>query len=134
MFNFFKKRSTTTGIADTELVTALLKYILHDSTLSRPVYLPSVLTEGDAENIGILPLVIVWKEDPLRGSFFVSINKNAVDHLLEGVLPTEHENFVPTRNDIIKALNSTVPASVARTCDKFGMLPSKLYALNPTQD
>lgn len=134
MFNFFKKRPSVVGIADTELVTALLNYILHDSTLSRPVYLPGVLTEADAENTGIAPLVIVWNEDQLKGSFSVSINKSAIEHLLEGALPAEHENFVPTRNEIIKALNATVPVSIVKTCEKFGVLPSKLYALNPTQD
>lgn len=130
MFGFFRKRPGPLGDVDKQVAQSLIAYILHDSDLSRPVYLKDAKSEIDVENIGLGPLVMVWNEDVLRGSFSVSINKKTVEHLLEGAMTSDHKNFIATRNEVINTLSKSVPPAVVKACEGAGVPASVLFSLH----
>ncbi len=111
-----------------ELVSNLLSYIIHDEMLSTPVYLSEVKTFEDAHSIGVAPVIYIWNEDRDIGSYTVSVNGDAVAHLLEGALPRKHSQFNTVRDEVIAALTRMVSATIASVCENTGAFPSDLFS------
>ncbi|EPO0667257.1 TPA: hypothetical protein ACNO4N_005738 [Salmonella enterica subsp. enterica serovar Newport] len=85
MFGFFRKKRPETGPGQGSSITAkqFIALTLSDEKLSMPVYLPGIRNEDDCENIGLGPLIYIWNVDRAAGTFSLSVNGNAIGHLLE---------------------------------------------------
>ncbi|EID3015170.1 hypothetical protein LB105_005163 [Salmonella enterica] len=117
MFGFFRKKRPETGSGQGSSITAkqFIALTLSDEKLSMPVYLPGIRNEDDCENIGLGPLIYIWNVDRAVGTFSLSVNGNAIGHLLEPFVPRDNPAYVEIRDEAMKVIAEVSTQSVLTT-------------------
>ncbi|EAA2596679.1 hypothetical protein DNM18_25520 [Salmonella enterica subsp. enterica] len=117
MFGFFRKKRPETGPGQVSSITAkqFIILTLSDEKLSMPVYLPGIRNEDDCENIGLGPLIYIWNVDRAVGTFSLSVNGNAIGHLLEPFVPRDNPAYVEIRDEAMKVIAEVSTQSVLTT-------------------
>lgn len=124
---FFKKKEERVDAQ--AIVQFMLQNIYDNENLHVPRYLPDVKSEADADELGIAPVVYVWNEDRAKGSFNVSVNGNAIAHLLEGLIPRTHSQFNEIRDQVAQVLSESSRSSVVKVCESAGKYPSEIFEI-----
>ena len=130
MFGFFKKKKPDAEPGKGPRLTAkqFIALTLSDEKLSMPVYLPGIRNEDDCENIGLGPLIYIWNLDRTAGTFSLSVNGNAIGHLLETFVPRDNPEYVEIRDEAMKVIAEVSTQSVLTTIEKTGLMPDILFA------
>lgn len=130
MFGFFRKQRSETEPGQGSSITAkqFIALTLSDEKLSMPVYLPGIRNEDDCENIGLGPLIYIWNLDRTAGTFSLSVNGNAIGHLLETFVPRDNPEYVEIRDEAMKVIAEVSTQSVLTTIEKTGLMPDILFA------
>lgn len=119
-----KKRQKKINVE--EVATSLLAYLVK-TNLGYPVYVDEFHFEEDCQQIGLFPVVYVWSNFREGGNYSVSVNGNAIAHLLEAVVPRNHPKFNIIRDKVLRDLSQTSSKTVAEMCGKFNMSPKVLF-------
>ncbi|EPP1034592.1 hypothetical protein ACULWP_003969 [Cronobacter turicensis] len=130
MFGFFRKKRPETEPEQRSSITAkqFIALMLSDEKLSMSVYLPGIRKEEDCEDIGLGPLIYIWNVDRAAGTFSLSVNGKAIDHLLEPFMPPDSPAYVEIRYEAMKVIAEVSTRSVLTTIDKTGLMPDVLFA------
>ncbi|MBD9721515.1 hypothetical protein IB240_24255 [Raoultella sp. RLT01] len=130
MFGFFRKQRPETEPGQGSSITAkqFIALTLSDEKLSMPVYLPGIRNEDDCENIGLGPLIYIWNLGRTAGTFSLSVNGNAIGHLLETFVPRDNPAYVEIRDEAMKVIAEVSTQSVLTTIEKTGLMPDILFA------
>ena len=107
----------------------ILEAVLNTAELHQPVYRSDIKTEAQADAAPDLPLVYIWNENLVRGSFSVSVNGRVIGAILERQLPRTDAAFTEVRDYILDAVRRASRDSVVATCQRRRCGPSKIFSL-----
>ena len=130
MFGFFKKKKPNAEPGQGPRLTAkqFIALTLSDEKLSMPVYLPGIRSEAECDELGLWPLIYIWKVDHATGTFSLSVNGKAIAYLLEPFVAREDPAYVEIRDEAMKVLSEASTRSVLAMIEKTGLMPDVLFA------
>ncbi|HDR2710281.1 TPA: hypothetical protein QCJ50_004628 [Enterobacter mori] len=99
-----------------------------DEKLSIPVYLPGIRSEAECNELGLWPLIYIWKVDHATGTFSLSVNGKAIAYLLEPFVAREDPAYVEIRDEAMKVISEASTQSVLAMVEKTGLMPDVLFA------
>lgn len=110
------------------IVQFVLQQVFKDDNLSRPRYCTEVKSECDANRLSdALPLIYIWNEDRIKGTFSISVNGGLLEFLLEAVVPRSSASFNKIRDEAISVISNASQTSVVSTCEKLGAFASDIF-------
>jgi hypothetical protein len=136
MFGFFKKIRPDAEPWQSPRLTAnqFIALTLSDEKLLMPVYLPGIRSEAECDELGLWPLIYILNVDRSAGTFSLSVNGNAIAHLLEPFVPREDPAYVEIRDEAMKVISGASTRSVLATIEKTGLMPDVLFAYDPENE
>jgi hypothetical protein len=123
VFGIFRKK-----INPKKITQQIIVFILNNEYLSKPQFVPHLSNEAGAERLGEnLPLIFIWNENRISGTFSVSINGPLIGQMVEKFLNRKHPQFNETRDLIMRDLSAIAEGSIVETCNKLQVCPSDIF-------